>query len=731
MVLTLRTIIFTVFIALATTVTALPQDPVPIDYDTIRFQKNVTAIQVNEDIVLDGELNEAAWDVALPATGFAQQFPRPGEPSRNETEARFLYDEDNLYVGAILYSVNPDNIVINELTEDFNQAQSDSIGIVLDTLHDQRSGFAFFVNAAGARKDGQIANDGQSDNFDWDGVWDVGVSRIENGWIAEFRIPFKTLRFSSSESQEWGLQMDRRVSFEREDSHWSALPIRYRATRVSMAGTLGGLEGISQGRNLKVKPFGVAGFIQTRQGGDPFGEWNTDQNYDGGLDIKYGLTQSLTLDATYRTDFAQVEVDQQQVNLTRFNLFFPEKREFFLENAGTFNFGPRRGRDLIPFFSRRIGLSDQGTPIPIVGGARVSGQVGRYDVGFLTMKTESTATTPSNNYTVGRVKQNLLTNSWIGGMVTNRDSTIAGDYNRLYGADAYFQFYNRLEFDTHILRTDTPGLEGSDQARKLAVGWRDDELVIEASYDEIQENFNPEVGFVRRPGVTQYSGGISWNPRLNDSDLVRNLIFGTRLNYYESAITEQIETRTQRLDLGIRFENSASITLAVQNNFDRLTEVFNIRRNVGIPEDDYAYRRARISSGSDPTRKISGGGFFEWGEFWNGDSEWYGVNLSVRPNYNFNFRMDYNRNQVDLSNASFTTDLVSLRFVYAFSPRAFFNAFIQYNADRNQVSSNIRFNIIHRALSDLFVVYNDTRSTDNGQVTDRALIVKFTNLFNF
>ena len=401
-----------------------------VDYDTARFDKVVTAIRIDEEISLDGHLDEAAWDIAIPATDFAQQFPRPGEPSRNRTEARFLYDDDNLYVGAILYNVNPDNIVINELTEDFNQGQSDAIGVVLDTLGDQRSGFVFFVNPAGARKDGQIANDGQSDNFDWDGVWDVGVSQNGEGWIAEFRIPFKTLRFSNSPSQEWGLQMDRRVSDQREDSHWSPLPVRYRATRVSMAGTLRGLEGIRQGRNLKVKPFAVAGFTQTRAGGDPLGDWNTGQNYDGGLDLKYGITQSLTLDATYRTDFAQVEVDQQQVNLTRFNLFFPEKREFFLENAGTFNFGPRRERDLIPFFSRRIGLSDQGTPIPIVGGARVTGQIGRYDVGVLTMKTESTATTPSNTYTVGRVKQNLLTNSWIGALVTNRDSTVAGDHEQ-------------------------------------------------------------------------------------------------------------------------------------------------------------------------------------------------------------------------------------------------------------------------------------------------------------
>ena len=709
---------------------AFSQDDAPVDYDTARFDKNATALRIDEEVTLDGLLNEAAWDIALPVSDFYQQNPRPGTLALNQVEARFLYDDDNLYVGIILFDANPGNLVINDLTEDFGFNQ-DSIGFMLDTLRDYRSGFMFFVNAAGARRDGQISNDGQSDNFDWDGAWDVETSQNDLGWVAEFRIPFKTLRFSNSESQEWGLNFDRKVRYQFEDSVWSPIPVRWRASRMSMAGTLGGLEGIRQGRNLTVKPFGVAGFTQSRQGGDPFGDWDTDHNYDGGLDLKYGLTQSLTLDATYRTDFAQVEVDQQQVNLTRFNLFFPEKREFFLENAGTFTFGPRRGRDLIPFFSRRIGLSDQGTPIPIVGGARVSGQVGRYDVGFLTMKTESTTTTPSNLYTVGRVKQNLLTNSWIGGLLTNRDSTVAGDYNRLYGADAYFQFFNRLEFDSHIIKTDTPGMEEDDWARKLGVGWRDDELIIEATYDAVEKNFNPEVGFVRRPDVTQYNGNISWNPRLESSSLIRNLIFGTSLNYYEGATTEQIETRTERLDLGVRFEDSSSINFSIEQNLERLTEVFHIRRDVGIAEGDYNYRRYRVSASTDPARSIAGGGNFEWGEFWDGESESFGGNVSFRPNYNLSLRVDYSRNQVDLSNDSFTTDLVGMRFVYGFSPRAFFNAFIQYNADRNQISSNLRFNIIHRPLSDLFVVFNDIRSTDNGQVMDRELIVKFTNLFNF
>ena len=711
-----------------------PNATPPIDYNTARFDRNAIANRITEPITLDGLLTEPAWDVPPGATDFVQRLPNTGAEATFSTEARFLYDDDNLYVGVVAFDPEPDQMTINDVTDDFNFGGSDLVAVILDTLGDDRSGFAFVVNPGGGRYDGQIANNSQP-NIDWDGVWDFQITRNDEGWIVEYRIPFNTLRFSNSSSQEWGLNLMRAVRRVSEQSDWSPIQQRFGPTRVSMAGTLRGLENIRPGRNLKVKPFAIVGFTQTRSGGNPFGNWVTDQDYDGGVDVKYGLTQSLTLDATYRTDFAQVEVDQQQVNLTRFNLFFPEKREFFLENAGTFNLGGGQGRsfrnDLVPFFSRRIGLSAQGTPIPIVGGTRVTGQVGRYDVGFLTMKTESTGSTPSNTYTVGRVKQNLLGNSWVGGIVTNRDSTVTGDYNRLFGVDAFFQFSNRLEFDAYVLKTDTPGLEGKDQARKFAAGWRDDELVIAGAYDAIQTNFNPEAGFVRRPNATKYTGEFSFNPLIRSSRSVRNLIFGTTLEYFEDGTTEQVETRTQNLNLGVRFQNGASINYTLAERFERLNRVFRIRPGILIPEGDYAYRRQRVSASSDSSRKISGGGSVEWGEFWDGESESFTANLSLKPNYRVNVSMDYSRNQIDLTGGSFTTNLLGMRFVYAFNARAFFNAFIQYNTERKEVSSNVRFNIIHRPLSDLFIVYNDRRSTANAQVVERALIVKFTNLFDF
>ena len=705
-----------------------------IDYETIRLEKIVTAVRTTERIILDGRLDEPAWKLASPATDFITKLPRPGEPSEERTEVRFVYDDDILYVGFICFDSDPtDNVVV--LREDFSSRESDGVAMVLDSLHDRRSAYQFGTNPAGAKRDSHVTNNSQFNN-DWDSVWDVKVSTNDESWIAEFAIPFKTLRFSQSPTQEWGVNLSRFIVRINEQSFWSPIPVRYGMSRISQAGTLIGLEGIRQGRNLKVKPFATTGITQIA-GTD--GSIQTMKDYDGGVDLKYSLTPSLTLDATYRTDFAQVEVDQQQVNLTRFNLFFPEKRDFFLENAGTFNFaGGGRGADLVPFFSRSIGLSG-GTPIPIVGGARVTGQVGQYDVGFLIMKTESddTRSIPSNGYLVGRVKRNFSTSSWIGALVTNRDSTLAGDYNRVYGADAHFQFYERLEFDSYLLRSDTPGKSGKDQARKFATAWRDDELVVGAEYYAVQTNFNPEMGFVRRKDITQYSGNVSWLPLLRRSRTVRNLIFSTDLDYYEGG-NAKVETRTQGINVGVELQNGGSGNFSVVENFDRLVDPFLIRSrerghaaDLAIDVGDYRYREYSLSFNSSQRGKITGNVNITLGEFWNGHRKSFGGALDWRPTYHMNINVDYSHNRVNLPNGSFRTTLVGARLSYGFSPRLFLDGFFQYNADTHQVSSNIRFNFIHHPLSDLYLVYNDRRDTLSGQLVERTFIVKVTNLFSF
>jgi hypothetical protein len=699
------------------------------EFEAVRVQKIITALRITERITLDGRFDEPAWSRALPGSDFYQRLPRTGAPATDRTEVRVLYDEDTLYVGIMCFDADPDRIVIKELKEDFDINGTDMVQLIIDSLHDRRSAFALSVNAAGARRDTQVSETGVSNN-DWDGVWDVKTGRTAEGWTLEYAVPFKTLRFSNAAVQEWGLQVARRVPRRNEETEWAPVPFRYTSLRTAYAGTLRGLENISPGRNLKVKPYILAQATQSRTGDElrTVRSMGRFKDYDGGFDLKYSLTPSLTLDTTYRTDFAQVEVDQQQTNLTRFNIFFPEKRDFFLENSGIFGFGP--GGNLVPFFSRRIGLNQAGTPVPILGGGRISGQVQGYNVGFLAMKTEDTPTTPSNNYVVGRVRRNLLRNSWVGALGTSRHSSVAGDYNRVYGADAHFQFWERLEFDSYLLRSATPDKADKNLARRFQAGWRDDEITASAEYNAVQTNFNPEVGFVRRGNMSQYNGEFAWKPLLPRSRTIQNLTFGANVDYYKGG-NGQIETRTQEATVGMQFKNNGSTNFIVNRTFERLIEPFDIRSSISIPVGDYDYQSYTANFNAGTSRRTTGSGSVTWGEFWNGESTSFSGTLGLRPNYHWSLDLNYTRNDVALAEGDFTTDLVGARFLYAFTPRAIFNAFVQYNADTRQVSSNIRFNLTHRPLSDLYLVYNHTHDAGRGQTVGRAFMIKLTNLFNF
>jgi hypothetical protein len=708
----------------------------PIDYQTAHLSMSIQAVRVSGKITLDGHLDEPEWATAIPATDFIQRQPFTGMPSHERTEVRILYDDNNLYVGYTCFDSDPTHMVINGLEQDFQSTQSDNANLIIDSLHDRQSGIEFATNPAGAKYDTQFSNDGALGNPDWDGVWDVKTSRTAEGWTAEFMIPFKTLRFSKSPSQEWGVNFGRRIMRVNEVGSWAPIPTRYTNHRVSIAGTLKGLEGIRQGRNLGIKPYVSGGLTQVRGAN---GRLQTIQalsrikDQDAGLDLKYSVTPSLTLDATYHTDFAQVEVDQQQVNLTRFNLFFPEKRDFFLENAGTFTFGP--GGNLLPFFSRRIGLSAAGTPIPIVGGLRLSGKANKYDVGLLEMQTESAGAIPSNNYLVGRLRRNVLTSSWVGALVTNRDSSLRDDFNRVYGTDAHFQFYGgKLEFDSYLLQSDTPGRSGRNQAKRFESAWQDDELTISGEYNTVQPNFNPEVGFVRRSDLAQYLGEVSWRPRLDGNKTIRTLNFGTTVDYNEGSASRRLETRSQQGTLGISFQNGGSITFTADDTFDRLLQPLRIpsgNPHVTIAPGDYDFLGYSARFGTNPVRNISGNGTYSWGDFYNGTRKAATAGITLKPTYHVTADVTLDRNQVALPGGAFTTNLLRTRFTYAFSPRIVVRSFIQYNADTHQVSSNIRFNWTYRPLSDIFIVYNNTKDTVSGLTRERTFTVKFTKLFSF
>jgi Domain of unknown function (DUF5916)/Carbohydrate family 9 binding domain-like len=708
------------------------QSPTPIDYSTARFSRSVHAVRIDERIAIDGRLDEPAWQRAEPATDFTQWEPHPEMPASERTEVRFLYDDDNLYVGARCWDSDAGHLTVHELKQDFESREEDVLAILIDSLHDQQSGFSFWTNPAGARRDVQIFQDDAQRSVDWDGVWEVKVTSSETGWTAEFVIPFKTLRFSNGPQQEWGLNILRRVKRKNEDSYWSPLPRRYRTMRPSMSGTITGLQDVRQGRNLKIKPYGISSVTQLASN-----RLSRDVKVNGGFDLKYGLTPSQTLDVTYRTDFSQVEADQQQVNLTRFNLLFPEKREFFLENSGVFGVaggGSSSGggsANVVPFFSRRIGLSAAGTPIPIVGGARVSGTSGPYDVGVLAMKTESLGIVPSNNFVVGRLRRNFRSSSSVGAIVTSRDSTRSGDHNRLYGVDSLLRFFERkLEVSAYLLATETPGLEGPSQARLLDTAWRDNAFSLVARYETVQPDFNPEVGFIRRRDTTHYAGEGSWQPRPHNTAHVRNYELGVSADLYQDP-TGSVETEEQTATAGIAFQDSSSLSFNATNTFDRLTEPFAIRPSVIIPVGDYTYRRGSLEYSANRGRGLSGSFKASAGEFWDGRSWSADGGVELRPNYHVDVNLTFSRNQVDLPEGDFATTLVGLRVLYAFTSNAFFNSFLQYNATTNQFSANTRFNIIHRPLSDLYVVYNEQRDTISGLLLARGVTVKFTNLFDF
>ena len=482
--------------------------------------RTVTAVLIDEELIeIDGELDESEWDLAKPATDFIQNEPLQGRPATEQTEVRVLYDSRNLYVGAYCFdSESPHGLVAKELKRDFSPRDNDIFQVILDTFNDNRNAFAFGTNPGGAKRDMQTGGDGQSFNSDWDAIWNVRTKVTEKGWQAEFAIPFRSLRFPPGEEQVWGINFDRRIRRKSETSHWSPVPQPYFVYRVSMAGTLLGVSDAQQGRNLNVKPY-LSAPIARAEGDD------VDFKPDAGLDVKYGITSGLTLDLTLNTDFSQVEADDAQINFTRFSLFFPEKREFFLENREIFEFGntgirtssrrrrglSRPGNDLIPFFSRRIGIDD-GRVIPIIGGGRLTGRSGRYRLGLISMQTAKYEEVPSTNFTVARVRRDIFQNSDIGVIFVNKQE-VGDHFNRTYGVDASFRFFNYLELSSYLLGTDTPGLEGSDAAGFARVAWRDRFWDVEASHISIQDNFNAEVGFVPREGIRKSRGEFGITPR--------------------------------------------------------------------------------------------------------------------------------------------------------------------------------------------------------------------------
>ena len=699
-------------------------------------KKTVTALRVETTITVDGELDEPAWELAEPATDFIQQNPRTGQPSSERTEVRLLYDDENFYIGVYCFdSAGREGLVVNHVGRDSPGFDDDIFGILLDTFQDHRNGFVFNTNPQGAKSDSQVGGNGSSYNRDWDAVWHVQSKITEAGWQAEIAIPFTSLRFHQAEDHDWGINFSRRIRRKNEETHWSPIPRPFGLSRVSVAGTLQGIRGLRPGKNLQVKPYLSAPVVRLE--GD-----DVDFKPEVGLDVKYGVSSQLTLDLTVNTDFSQVEADNQQINLTRFSLFFPEKREFFLENASIFQFarqGARRrvggrGRldsDLIPFFSRRIGIS-QGGLVPVLGGVRLSGRAGAYTLGLFSMQTDNSKDTPSTNFSVIRIRRDILQNSDVGGILVNKEEG-SGQHNRTYGLDGNFNFLDHLDLTSFFLKTETPGLEDEDMAGSITAAWTDPRLQLESQYLAIGENFNPEVGFVPRKGIERTRGRITWTPRPGERiPWIREFRL---LNWIDSITRtsdalDTLETRQMETRFGMAFQNGSNLSVGRNFRFERLTEPFFIQPDQAILPGDYEFSEYSMDLVIDRSRMFSGEARLATGDFFDGDRDSYRFLVGFRYGYHFESEVSWTHDDITLPSGDFSTDLVRTRLQYSFNTRMFLNALIQYNSEFDEISSNLRFNLIHKPLSDFFVIYNERRST-TGTVKERALIAKLTYAFNF
>ena len=734
-----------------------PEAPATINRDAAE-RATVRAVRLDQPLRIDGVLDEGVYET-VPALGdFIQQVPNEGEPSTEPTDAWVFYDNQNIYVSARAWDSAPESEwVANEMKRDsFQLIQNDTFSVALDTFYDRRNGVAFMVNPIGGIYDYQITDEG-SPNADWNPIWELQTGRFDGGWTIEMAIPFKSLRFRPGVSQLWGLQFGRRIRHKNEEAYLTPVPISAGPGlfRLSAASTLTGIEVPSGNRIFEVKPYAI-GSSATDVNAVPV--ISNEGDGDFGFDVKYGVTQNLTADFTYNTDFAQVEVDEQQVNLTRFSLFFPEKREFFLEGRGIFDFG--RGASLfggpggggrraggggffgggdVPtvFFSRRIGL-ERGQAVPILAGGRLTGKVGDFTIGAVNMQTDDAPSVDavSTNFTVLRVKRDILRRSRVGGIFTGRSvsTTNPGGSNEVYGLDAAFSFYDNVNFNGYYARSQTPGLEGKDTSYQAAFTYAGDLYRFQVDHLLVGDNFNPEIGFLRRDDFRRTFTQAQYRPRPAGIRAVRQFTFSGSLDYILNG-AGQIETRIGQARFNTELENSDQISVDVQGNYELLTVPFDITDDVSIPVGGYDFNDYFVSYSMGPQRRFSGTVSLQRGGFFSGDITAVGYRrgrieitpqLSVEPGVSVNW--------IELPEASFTATLATSRVTYTFTPRMFFSGLVQYNSSNSTLGTNLRLRWEFQPGSELFVVYNDQHDTElrgTPILENRAFIVKATRLFRF
>ena len=705
----------------------------------------VRAVRITEPLAVDGALDERVYGDVLPASGFIQTEPLAGTLAAEQTDVWILFDDDNLYISARCWDSAPESEwVAKEMRRDNTGIfQGDNLGILLDTFYDRRNGIVLNINPISGRLDGQMFDE-RSFNSDWNPIWETRAGRFEGGWTVEVALPFKSMRYRPGRAQIWGLNVRRSVLRLNEHSYLAPLPAEQGAAGLFMSSLAAGVIGLEVpdgSRTLEFKPYAIADLTSDRAR-----DLSNDAGGDLGLDVKYGITQGLVADLTVNTDFAQVEADEQQVNLTRFSLFFPEKREFFLENQGVFTFGGAGagafgggGTTPVLFYSRQIGLS-QGQEVPIDVGGRLTGRAGKFSLGVLNIQTDDSpeAGAMSTNFSVVRVRRDLLRRSSIGVLFTGRSvSRVGVGSAETYGIDGLFSFFDNLNINTYWAKTTTPGLREDDLSYRGQLDYNGDRYGVQFERLVVGDNFNPEVGFLLRDDFERSFGSFRFSPRPQGIALIRKLTYAGQVDYITDR-TGVLETREAQGQFGIEFESSDQFNATYTRSYEFLDQPFPIAPGVTIPVGGYGFQDGQMSYTFGQQRRLSGRLSVQHGSFFSGDKTTVGFSqgrLELTPQ--FSLEPSYSYNRVELPEGLFTTQLVRTRTTYTMTPLMFVSALVQYNSSSDSLSTNVRLRWEYTPGSELFIVYNEDRDTDPlmpdrfSELRNRAFVIKVNRLFRY
>jgi hypothetical protein len=705
------------------------------DHSTGQGQYHLIAGRADRPLVVDGILDEAVWSEAPMVDGFTQQEPSDGAPASERTAVRVLYDAQHLYIGVHAFDSDPAGVIATEMRRDSARIlDEDNFQIIIDSFRDSRSGYMFVTNPLGAKLEQQVFEEGAGNlrgaasniNRDWNGVWDAAAKRTADGWTAEIAIPMVTIRSPEVDVQTWGMNFMRQIRRKNEQAFWAPIPKPYTLTRVSLAGTVSGMSGVTRGLDLRIKPFLVAGGRRDRSGT----AISSSGLHDVGLDAKYGLSSGLTLDMTVNTDFAQAEVDEQQVNLTRFPLFFPEKRDFFLENSGQFTVGGQGNSRLADlFFSRRIGLSDAGQPVPLLGGARLTGKVGNHNVAVMELQTGEAFGRPGENFFVGRYSRDVGQRSRIGGLIVNKEAVNDSAFNRTFAADATIAPTSSLSFHSFLARTATPGVADDQQAFHTRAMFQNSRWNTYGEFTDIEDNFNAEAGFVPRRGIRTSTMHIERNPRPGGIIRVMEPMFNIT---YTTDQNNRLITRRLHHMVGTRFQNGAYLNVVLNRWLEVLDEPFAIQRGVVIPSGVYRFHDWNFTFNTNPARRFYERFTYAPQTFYDGTRHDVEMALGVRATSRASAEVSFQRNDVELPWGAFVVELGLLRFDYAISPQMTLRSLSQYNSSTRQFSTSVRYNFIFRPGSDLYVVYDGLQGNLPGrpELRNQQVVVKMTYLLS-